>query len=77
MAAENKILLKFGARLKKLRQERGLSQRELSQNCAIDHSKIGKMERGLINPTLVTIVELAKGLNVHPSELLQFDLTSK
>jgi transcriptional regulator with XRE-family HTH domain len=72
MSIENEILIKFGVHLKELREARGLSQRQLSYNCSIDHSKIGKMERGLINPTLVTIVELAKGLEVDKNELMNF-----
>lgn len=63
----------FGSRLKFLREERGLSLREVAQNCDLDYSDIGKYEKGEVSVQLKTIYELAKGLNVHPKELFNFD----
>ena len=40
--------------------EKELSLRELAQNCDIDFSDIGKYERGEVNATYLTILELAK-----------------
>lgn len=72
MQDEKDILIKFGANLKKMREERGLSLRQLSYNCKVDYSKIAQMEKGMINPTLITLVELAKGLEVDQRELMEF-----
>lgn len=72
MHDDKKILIKFGANLKKIREEKGLSLRQLSYNCKVDYSKIAQMEKGLINPTLITLVELAKGLEVSQWELMEF-----
>jgi transcriptional regulator with XRE-family HTH domain len=70
---KDKILLaKFGRHIKKLREERGLSLRELSYACEIDNSKISKIEMGKINITLLTVLELAKGLEIPPADLLHF-----
>jgi len=66
---EKAILKKFGSRLKQLRKERKLSLRQLSYNCKVDFSKIAQMEKGLINPTLLTITELSKALDVQLKEL--------
>ncbi|MES2328848.1 MAG: helix-turn-helix transcriptional regulator [Bacteroidota bacterium] len=66
------ILLKFGAHVKQLREDRGLSLRELSYGCNIDNSKISKIEQGMINVTVLTLVELATGLDISPNELLNF-----
>ena len=66
------VLQKFGAHLEKLRRERGLSLRELSYACSIDNSKISKIEKGLINITMITILDLAYGLEISPTELLNF-----
>jgi transcriptional regulator with XRE-family HTH domain len=38
--------------------------------CELSHSKIYLIESGKVNVTLLTIVELAKGLGVSPKELL-------
>jgi transcriptional regulator with XRE-family HTH domain len=62
----------FGAHLRTLREGKGLSLRELSYACNVDFSKIGLMEKGEINLTLLTILDLAKGLDIHPSELLNW-----
>jgi ribosome-binding protein aMBF1 (putative translation factor) len=44
-------LKRLGLNIKKLREAKGLSFRELSYACEIDHSKISKIEKGLINIT--------------------------
>jgi transcriptional regulator with XRE-family HTH domain len=71
-STDKKTLKKFGALVGKLRKEQNLSLRELSYACNIDYSKIGKIEKGQVNITLTTLLDLAKGLNVDPSELLAF-----
>ncbi len=63
---------RFGEHLKKLRLERGLSYRKMSYACAVDNSKISKIEKGRVNITLNTIRQLAEALKIHPSELLNY-----
>lgn len=69
---DQEILKKFGDNLKKIREARGFSLRALSYECSIDFSDIGKIERGQTNITLLTIMQLAKALNVPPEELFRF-----
>lgn len=52
---------------------KSLSLRELSYACDIDNSKISKIEKGQINITFTTILQLAKALEISPSELLKTD----
>jgi transcriptional regulator with XRE-family HTH domain len=66
-------LKKLGANIKKLREAKDLSLRELSYECDIDNSKISKIEKGQVNITVTTILQLAKALEVHPTELLKTD----
>ena len=68
------VLKRFGKRLSELRKKQKLSLRKLSALCEVDHSDLKKYEDGMVAPTVVTIVDLASGLNVHPKELLDFDL---
>lgn len=63
----------IGANLLKLREERGLSQEELSYRCDVDRAKISKIETGKANLYVTTLIELAKGLDVHPKELLDVE----
>ena len=64
-------LKKLGANIKRLRESKNLSLRELSYECDIDNSKISKIEKGQVNITFTTILQLAKALAVSPSDLLQ------
>jgi transcriptional regulator with XRE-family HTH domain len=68
------IQKKFGINLKNLREEKGLSLRELALKCELDSSKISRMENGKTNLQLSSIFELAKGLGVEPKELLDFKI---
>ncbi len=67
------FLLRFGEQLQKVRESRGLSQRELALNCSVDHSNLSKIERGEKNITLLTVLDLASALEVKPRKLLDFE----
>lgn len=66
--------LLFGQNLKVLRTKQQLSYRQLAQRCDIDYSDISKIEKGLRDIQISTVLELAKGLEIHPKELFDFDL---
>jgi transcriptional regulator with XRE-family HTH domain len=71
---DKKRLQKFREKLAQLRREKGLSQRGLSYLCDVDHTKISKLEGDEnTNLTLTTLFELARGLGVHPKELIDYD----
>ncbi len=71
---DRKRLQKFRENLARIRKEKGLSQRGLSYLCDVDHTKISKLENNPnTNLTLSTLFELAKGLGVHPRELIDYD----
>lgn len=61
----------IGIRIKACRDNYKLSLRDLAERCdTITYSYIGQLERGLKdNPTVGTIEELARALNVNPSWL--------
>jgi transcriptional regulator with XRE-family HTH domain len=61
----------FGAVLRELRKERGLSQETLAFESGYHPTYIGQLERGRKNPSLQTIVSLAKVLSVLPSEIVR------
>ncbi len=72
-ATDKKVLKKFGENLRKLRKDKGLSLREMSYACSIDNSKIAKIEKGMINITFTTLLQLAVALEAHSSSLLEYD----
>jgi len=63
----------FGAHVKAIREQQGLSLVQLSYKCSLDESHISKIENGKKNINLSTLFELAKGLGTDPIELIQFN----
>ncbi|OGH15916.1 MAG: transcriptional regulator [Candidatus Levybacteria bacterium RIFCSPHIGHO2_01_FULL_40_58] len=66
------IRTKFGRNLRKLRDERKLTQEELADKAGMHFTYIGQIERGLRNPSLVNLHKLAKALKVSAGQLLPF-----
>jgi transcriptional regulator with XRE-family HTH domain len=73
MASSKSILKVFGQNVRRIRLEKGLSQRKLSALCEIDNADISRMENGEINVTLNTVVQLAEALEVPYMKLLKQD----
>lgn len=56
--------------LRRLRVKRALSQEALAVDAGVDRSYVGRIERGVENPTVETLDRLAKALDVSAAELL-------
>lgn len=65
-------LKRLGLRIKQLRTARGLSQAKLGLRIFKDQQSIHKVETGEFNPTYLYLLQIAKGLEVSISELLNF-----
>jgi transcriptional regulator with XRE-family HTH domain len=59
----------FGQRLRELREKRHLSQRQLADAVGIPHTHVSSLERGLLMPTLLTMIRLAAALECKVSAL--------
>ncbi len=64
-------LTALGAAVRELRARRGLSQEWLGFKAELHRNYIGAIERGTINPTFKTLMQLADGLAVPLSELVE------
>jgi transcriptional regulator with XRE-family HTH domain len=62
---------RVGLNLRKLRQERGLSQEELAFQCGLHRTYISGVERGVRNPTVLVLEEIATALGVPAARLLE------
>jgi transcriptional regulator with XRE-family HTH domain len=60
----------FGALLRELRQERGLSQEGFAHEMGYHRNYIGQLERGEKSPSLSALFNFAYGLGLRPSEML-------
>lgn len=65
------ILEKFSIRIKKLRNEKGISQEEFAHEINMNRSYYGKIETGSINITLQNIQKIADGFDITLSELFK------
>ena len=61
---------RFGAHVRELRLERGLSQEELAFGCARSLNYTSEIETGKRNPTLDTIGAICAALGVKMSDML-------
>ncbi len=61
----------FGALLRELRNERGLSQETLAFEAEVDRTFISMLERGVRVPTVVTLLQLANALQVTPEAIME------
>ena len=60
----------LGGRLRKIREARFVSQRELAKAIHIEPTQISRYERGLSLPSLETLVDLSHFLRVGPGALV-------
>src|SRR5262245_52155661 len=67
------LALGFAARLKKLREARGLTQKDLASRVDIEVVQISRYERGQYLPNAETLVALARVLQVDLNLLLLGD----
>lgn len=68
-----KILEAFGKNLKRYRLENNMTQDELAAKINAHQTYIGKLELGLINPSLKRIFVITRALNIKLSDIFDFD----
>lgn len=65
------IRARFGARLRSLRNRRGMTQVELADYFGLGRAYISDLEHGKRNVSLVTLQIIARGLGLSLSELFR------
>jgi transcriptional regulator with XRE-family HTH domain len=61
---------KFGKNVRRIRQQRGLTQEQLAFEAEIDLTYVGGIERGKRNPSLLVMARIADALSVSLPKLL-------
>lgn len=74
---DEKLLKAFGARVRHLRLERGLTMEVLADQARIDYTQVARVEHGVSNTSISTASAIAKGLGVQLSELFTFGAESE
>ena len=68
---EQQYFEKLGTRIKQLREEKGLDQKSFAFDCEIGRTQLYMIENGKTNPRLLTLIKIAKGLELSLHELLK------
>jgi transcriptional regulator with XRE-family HTH domain len=63
-------LIKLGQIVRNKRIQRNLTQTELSTRAKVDRNYIGMLERGERNPSYLSLLKIASGLDMSINELL-------
>lgn len=62
----------FGEHFRKLRKAKGYGMREFALDADMEYGTLSKIERGVTNPTISTVLYLAEALGISHSELFDF-----
>lgn len=65
----------IGERIRKYREELGISQKELAQRLGVSNSRVSNWEQGINRPDANILADICRALNVSPSELLNVRLS--
>jgi len=72
---QDELLKKFGKHVKQLRLKSGLTQDDVVLNSSkITKATISDIENGKPNFAFTTLIDLSKGLNVLPKDLVDFKI---
>jgi transcriptional regulator with XRE-family HTH domain len=71
MARRQDILKRFGERVRALRLQAGYSQEAFADECGLDRTYVGGIERGERNLALRNIERIAQTFEITISELMQ------
>ena len=60
----------FGKNLRAARKKLDLTQEQVAERCGVQAGEVSRMERGLRDPKVSTVVKLAAAVEVAPGRLL-------
>jgi transcriptional regulator with XRE-family HTH domain len=69
---ESEYLKAIGQNITKIRKKKGLTTVQLSDECCMEKSNLIPIEKGRINATAITLLKIAKALEVEVKDLFDF-----
>lgn len=66
-----KPLVRFGEQVRALREQREWTQEQLAEKADLDQTYVSGIERGIRNPTIISVVKLASALKATVSDLCE------
>lgn len=71
MHDSHKIIKQIGRNIAAIRKKRGYKQTDLAQMCEFEKSNMARIENGNTNPTIKTLIKIAKALEVELGEIIK------
>ena len=68
---KNEFLIEFGKNIRKIRRRKNLTQNDLAIRLNGDKQKISRLERGLYDFKISSLLVIAYGLDIQVGELLK------
>ena len=65
--------MELGSLIKRVREAKGLSQKEVSLTCKMDQAQYSRIERGKTDPSFSLVARIAQGLGIELSDLFRAD----
>lgn len=62
----------FGQNVRKIRKDKGLTQEQLSNDLGMEISQISRIERGVVNTSILNITKIAQVLEIDIEDLFKF-----
>ena len=67
---QSQLVSAFAANLRKLREKKGYSQEELASRAGLDRTYVSGCERGVRNPSLISLEKLASAMDIPAKDFL-------
>jgi transcriptional regulator with XRE-family HTH domain len=73
MIKKEDILFKIGLKIRKLREEKNVSQQDLAAICNFEKSNMSRIEAGKTNLTIWTLIKIAQSLQVKLIDIVDVE----
>ena len=70
---KNEALKRIGLKIRKLREEKNVSQQDLGAACNFEKSSMSRMEAGRSNFTIGTLLKIGEVLNVKLMDMVDVE----
>jgi len=70
---KEELLKEIGERIRVIRNQKGLTQKQLAHLIGKDQQSIHRLETGNINPSFIYLYEIAQGLEVSLQEIVNIN----
>lgn len=72
MISEKAFIISLGTQIRKIREQKNLSQQNLADLCNVPKSTIARVERAEVNVTIKTLLKIANAIEISPTEFFTF-----